>query len=289
MKWNPGRKKAGIAARLNAVTSEVSMHTQNHGLNTHIAPPKGIAENAAQTMSSREIAKLTGKAHKHVLADIRAMLTDLEIDWADCSAQYQDSTGRKLPCFNLNRELTDTLLTGYSAKMRLAVIRRWHELEQRSASREAVTASGTKVIGEIAIMECFTRLLKPAPSSQMLMLTKIAENNGLDPKFLLGYAVDAAPDASDGSSMPTKSATALLKDLGLGGSVVSFNKKLEAAGYLKVLTRKNSKQEVVQFWSITDKGLVFGKNLTSPQSPRETQPHWYVDRFLELAKLVGKA
>jgi prophage antirepressor-like protein len=156
------------------------------------------------------------------------------------------------------------------------------------ASREAVTANGTKVIGEIAIMECFTRLLKPAPSSQMLMLTKIAENNGLDPKFLPGYAVDAAPDAAGGSSMPTKSATALLKDFGLGGSVVSFNKKLEAAGYLKVLTRKNSKQEVVQFWSITDKGLAYGKNLTSPQSPRETQPHWYVDRFLELADLIGK-
>jgi hypothetical protein len=253
-----------------------------------LAPRNDDSDFVARTMSSREIAKLTGKAHKHVLADIRSMLTDLEIDWADCSAQYQDSTGRKLPCFNLNRELTDTLLTGYSAKMRLAVIRRWRELEQQAASREAVTANGTKVIGEIAIMECFTRLLKPAPSSQMLMLTKIAENNGLDPKFLPGYAVDAAPDASGGSSMPTKSATALLKDFGLGGSVVTFNKKLEAAGYLKVLTRKNSKQEVVPFWSITDKGLAYGKNLTSPQSPRETQPHWYVDRFLELADLIGK-
>lgn len=264
------------------------MQIHEQGNTRHLAPRNQIHENVARTMSSREIAKLTGKAHKHVLSDIRSMLTELEIDWADCSAQYQDSTGRKLPCFNLNRELTDTLLTGYSAKMRLAVIRRWHELEQQSASREAVTANGTKVIGEIAIMECFTRLLKPAPSSQMLMLTKIAENNGLDPKFLPGYAIDAAPDAAGGSSMPTKSATALLKDFGLGGSVVAFNKRLEAAGYLKELTRKNSKQEVVPFWSVTDKGLAYGKNLTSPQSPRETQPHWYVDRFLELAGLVGK-
>jgi len=86
-------------------------------------------ENAARTMPSLEISELTGKAHKHVLADIRSMLTELEIDWADCSAQYKDSTGRSLPCFNLNRELTDTLLTGYSAKMRFAVVRRWHELE----------------------------------------------------------------------------------------------------------------------------------------------------------------
>ncbi len=289
MKWDPGRKKAGIAARLNAVTSEVIMHTQNHALNTHIAPPNGRSENVARTMSSREIANVTGKRHNNVKRDIVSMLTDLEEDVLSFEHIYLDGQNREQVEYRLDRELTDTLLTGYSAKMRRAVIRRWTELERKEGARESVAFNGTKVIGEIAIMECFTRLLKPAPSSQMLMLTKIAENNGLDPKFLPGYAVDAAPVAAGGSSMPTKSATALLKDFGLGGSVVSFNKRLEAAGYLKVLTRKNSKQEVVPFWSITDKGLVFGKNLTSPQCPRETQPHWYVDCFLELAKLVGKA
>ena len=40
-----------------------------------------------------------------------------------------DSTGRSLPCFNLDREHTDCLLTGYSASMRMAVIKRWRELE----------------------------------------------------------------------------------------------------------------------------------------------------------------
>ena len=55
------------------------------------------------------------------------------------------------------------------------------------------------------------------------------------------------------------------------------------------MTRVNSKRETVEFWGVTDKGLKYGKNLTSPQCPRETQPHWYVDRFLELAALVGKA
>ena len=240
-------------------------------------------------MSSREIAKLTGKAHKHVLADIRSMLKELEIDWADCSAQYQDSTGRSLPCFELNRELTDTLLTGYSAKMRLAVIRRWRELEQQQGAREQVQLTGTKVIGEIAIMECFTRLLKPAPSCQMAMLTKIAQNNGLDPKFLPGYAVDAAPDAAGGSSMPTKAITALIKDHSIASTARAFNLALKAHGFLTLLQRKNSKQETVDFWSVTEKGLAYGKNLTSPQCPRETQPHWYVDRFLELAAKVGKA
>ena len=265
------------------------MHSHQTLSNTPQSAPRfHNQQNVARTMSSREIANLTGKRHPDVKRDIQAMASELKANVSSFAHIYLDGRNREQTEYLLDREHTDCLLTGYSAGLRMKVIRRWHELEQQSASREAVTANGTKVIGEIAIMECFTRLLKPAPSSQMLMLTKIAENNGLDPKFLPGYAIDAAPDAAGGSSMATKSSTALLKDFGLGGSVVAFNKRLEAAGYLKVLTRKNSKQEVVPFWSITDKGLAYGKNLTSPQSPRETQPHWYVDRFLELAELVGK-
>lgn len=87
----------------------------------------------AVTMSSVEIAELTGKLHKNVLADIRSMLAELEIDSADFSAQYQDSTGRLLPCFNLDRELTETLITGYSVPLRHKVIRRLHDLEEQAA------------------------------------------------------------------------------------------------------------------------------------------------------------
>ncbi|AMA46266.1 Rha family transcriptional regulator [Pseudomonas alabamensis] len=109
------------------------MQTQSVQALNRPAPQNANHNFVARTMSSLEIAELTGKAHKHVLADIRSMLTDLEIDWAELSAQYKDSTGRSLPCFNLDREMTDTLLTGYSAKMRLAVIKRWRELEAQVA------------------------------------------------------------------------------------------------------------------------------------------------------------
>lgn len=107
------------------------MQSQPNSSNTptNTAPRFHDSQNVARTMSSVEIAELTGKLHKNVLADIRSMLAELEIDSADFSAQYKDSTGRFLPCFNLDREMTDTLLTGYSAKMRLAVVRRWRELE----------------------------------------------------------------------------------------------------------------------------------------------------------------
>jgi len=80
-------------------------------------------------MSSREIAELTGKRHFHVTTDIEKMLGDLEEDVTNFRAIYLDSMNREQTEYLLDKELTDTLLTGYSAKMRRAVIRRWTELE----------------------------------------------------------------------------------------------------------------------------------------------------------------
>ena len=62
------------------------------------------------TMSSLEIAELTGKQHKHVLTDIRKMMDDLEINSDVFTAQYKDSTGRSLPMFNLPKEETIHLI-----------------------------------------------------------------------------------------------------------------------------------------------------------------------------------
>jgi hypothetical protein len=248
------------------------------------------SENVSRTtMSSREIANITGKRHDNVKRDILAMLKELKADALSFEDIYLDGRNREQVQYQLDREHTDCLLTGYSAPMRMKVIRRWRELEQQQGARNQVLLSGTKVVGELAILECFTRLLKPAPSSQVMMLAQIATNNGLDAKFLPGYAVDAAPDAAGGSSMPTKSATALLKDNSIRYAPAAFNRALAAQGFLKQLKRKNSRGVMVDFWSVTEKGLQYGKNLTSPQCPRETQPHWYVDRFLELTALVGKA
>ena len=86
-------------------------------------------------MSSLEIAERTGKVHRNVLADIRKMLTDLGLSSAEFSAQYQDSTGRTLPCFHLPKRESLILVSGYSVPLRAAIVDRWQELEAQQAPR----------------------------------------------------------------------------------------------------------------------------------------------------------
>ena len=81
------------------------------------------------TMSSNEIAELTGKQHKHVLTDIRLMLANLEIRSAEFSADLLDAYGRKQPGFNLPKRETLILVSGYDISMRAKIIDRWQELE----------------------------------------------------------------------------------------------------------------------------------------------------------------
>ncbi|MDP9541009.1 phage regulatory protein/antirepressor Ant [Pseudomonas putida] len=88
---------------------------------------------APLTMSSKEIAKLTGKRHDHVMVDIRKMLADLGSDAPDFSGTYKAGRGNTYPCFNLPRREVDILLTGYSVPLRAKVIDRWRELEAQVA------------------------------------------------------------------------------------------------------------------------------------------------------------
>ena len=89
----------------------------------------------AMTMTSREIAELTGKEHAHVMRDIRAMLSELElVEGGYLQNWIHPQNGQTYQEFALNRELTDTLLTGYSITARNRVIKRWHELEEQVAN-----------------------------------------------------------------------------------------------------------------------------------------------------------
>lgn len=128
--------------------TSLSLQTQNStpfntAINTSILV---VPTPTVQTMSSKEIADMTGKEHYNVLADIRNMFEQLQIDSTEFSGQYKDSTGRTLPCFNLNKDLSICLVSGYNVQLRMAIIKRWNELEAQAQQQFAVPTTFSQAL-----------------------------------------------------------------------------------------------------------------------------------------------
>ncbi|RZI86375.1 MAG: hypothetical protein EOP38_01685 [Rubrivivax sp.] len=93
------------------------------------------------SMTSREIAALTGKRHDNVVRDIRVMFAALEEDASSFEEMSEDSYGRAQKIFRLPKDLTLTVLSGYSVVMRYRVVTRWQELEASVAAVSRVAES----------------------------------------------------------------------------------------------------------------------------------------------------
>lgn len=92
---------------------------------------------APLTMTSREIADLTGKQHAHVMRDIRTLMDELatnpELDSCVISTTYSGGDGRQYPQYELDKDTCLTLLLGYDSVARMKVVKRWQELEAKQA------------------------------------------------------------------------------------------------------------------------------------------------------------
>lgn len=80
------------------------------------------------TMSSREIAALTGKEHKHVKRDIDVMCSQL--NRPDLDRSEYEHRGNIYTQYHLDKDLTLCLVSGYNVQLRMAIIKRWQELEE---------------------------------------------------------------------------------------------------------------------------------------------------------------
>ena len=93
-----------------------------------------------QTMSSLEIAKLTGKPHNDVLKAIRTM----EPAWVKVNGgnfslvEYKDAKGEMRPCFELTKTECLYVATKFNDEARAKLVIRWEELEKKS--REGMIA-----------------------------------------------------------------------------------------------------------------------------------------------------
>lgn len=104
-----------------------------------------------ETMSSIEIAELTGKPHNDVLKAIRAM----EPAWAKIAegkfslSEYKDSTGRKLPMYELTKTECLYVATKFNDEARAKLVLRWEQLEtekQRPLSQLEILAQSAQLL-----------------------------------------------------------------------------------------------------------------------------------------------
>lgn len=86
----------------------------------------------ATTMTSLQIAEVTGKHHRHILRAIRSM----EPAWIKTTgenfslSEYTDSTGRRLPMYTLTKTECLYIATKFNDEARAKLVLRWEALEQ---------------------------------------------------------------------------------------------------------------------------------------------------------------
>lgn len=115
----------------------------NTAINTAILV---VSTPTVQTMSSKEIADLTGKRHDNVKRDIEVMLTQLNLDPLNFEDIFLDSMNREQKGYALDKELSICLVSGYNVQLRMAIIKRWNELEAQAQQQFAVPTTFSQAL-----------------------------------------------------------------------------------------------------------------------------------------------
>lgn len=240
------------------------------------------------TMSSLEIATLTGKRHDNVMRDIEAMLAELGGVLKTEDTYINPQNGQTYPCFQLQKRECLILVSGYNIKMRAAIIDRWQELELKATTHPSVQVDEFRVLsGAVEAAQSIANSFRMCESAKLGLAKRMIKDHAPNMlEYLPQYAIDAPTSTFTGSSSVSHSLTYLLKEHNIEGSTVTWNKKLLSAGFLEQKSRPSSNGGLKLYWSITEKGLEYGKNLVSEKSTKETQPYWYDATFLKLIELV---
>ena len=162
----------------------------------------GANNSNSPKMTSREIAELAGKQHKHVLRDIRNM----EPAWEKVNGskfglvEYVDEKGEKRPEYQLDKREALYIATKWNDETRAKLILRWEELEKaqqkmnpRLEFAEALRAyadeveKNEKLKGEIEVKNVLIAEYEPKvtyydqilASTDTITVTQIAKDYGM--------------------------------------------------------------------------------------------------------------
>lgn len=102
------------------------------GNTRHVATLLGSSQKVScHTMSSREIAELTGSSHDNVLKTIRAYVAKGVVSSNDTPYVHQQN-GQVYREFLLTQRDTLVVVSGYNVELRARIIDRWQELEAQA-------------------------------------------------------------------------------------------------------------------------------------------------------------
>ena len=250
-----------------------------------------ILESESKTMSSLEIAKLTGKEHSKVTQDIERILNEAKIGHAEFRASYLSPQNKELPCFNLPRRECDLVVSGYSVPYRLAIIDRWQELEVDNTVPDSIESNRAKIqairanskielaaiakkgiMNELQFQLDVAKLLGRSFDINQYVSSVGISGQSKETLQELKTLVGSTLSEFGGIDKPHLPVTTLLKDFSIPMRASDFNEVLVTKGIL-------SPQREIQEY-----GKRFGFNA---QQGETTQPRWYTDRFEELLTLLN--
>ena len=149
----------------------------------------------AQSMTSLEIAQVTGKMHKHVMEAIRRM----EPAWLKVNGSnfrlvdYKDSKGELRPCYSLSKTECLYIATKFNDEARAKLVIRWQQLEQERLMHQGVRhllVTDQDVIHEAEIIIGRTLVSFNQHADGCITASDIAKAIGMEVKDLNSFLID---------------------------------------------------------------------------------------------------
>ncbi len=149
----------------------------------------------AQSMTSLEIAQVTGKMHKHVMEAIRKM----EPAWLKVNGSnfrlvdYKDSKGELRPCYSLSKTECLYIATKFNDEARAKLVIRWQQLEQERLMHQGVRhllVTDQDVIHEAEIIIGRTLVSFNQNADGCITASDIAKAIGMEVKDLNSFLID---------------------------------------------------------------------------------------------------
>lgn len=230
-----------------------------------------ITANAVLTMSSREIAELTGSTHDNVLKTVRSLVEKGVISGNE--TPYVHPQNRQTYAeFLLSYRDTIVVVSGYSVELRARIIDRWQELE-RSVAKPAAALSPAQMFLQTA------QLMADLEARQFAQAEAVARVEQRVEQIEQTHVLDARPSNTEGI---TRIRERIGNDYGLSAKIITdFMYQSPYAPKIAAVvrnTREEAKGATYPVWHVKDVTAVFKRVIAEATQVTDAQ---YMHPYIE--------